>query len=219
MELPLSIGTVLYPDFELLDTFGPLEMYTLLGAERASIHMIAEQAGPVASAMGSDGPLGPKVVADYSFEDAPALDIILLPGGFGTFSQLENQALLTFLRERAERATVVSSVCTGSALLARAGLLDGLRATRNKQLFELARSQGEQVEWVESARWVDGGKMVTSSGVSAGIDMTRAIIARLFDTDVAENIAVAAEYSWQRDSTQDPFAGHLNELAREMNMI
>src|SRR5262245_64176344 len=94
---------------------------------------VAEQAGPVASTQ------GPKTVAEHSYADAPKLDLILLPGGFGTFPQLENPAMLDFLRKRSAQAEVTMSVCSGSALLAKAGLLDGRRATSNKQYFEIGR--------------------------------------------------------------------------------
>lgn len=215
---PLRIGGLLYPNFELLDMFGPLEMFSLLGVERASISMIAQKAGPVPAAMGGDGPLGPRVLADHGFADAPKLDVLLVPGGFGTFSELENEAMLSYLQARGEDTPLIASVCTGSALLAKAGLLDGLRATSNKQFFSLARAQSDKVDWVETARWVDAGKIVTSSGVSAGTDMALAIISRLLGAEAAEQIAVAAEYTWHRNPEQDPFADHLDELAKQMGL-
>lgn len=214
LAAPLQVGGLLYPNFELLDLFGPLEMFSLLGSAGARIHLIAETPGPVPSAMGADGPLGPKAVADHGFSDAPRLDILLIPGGFGTIPQLENPAMLQFLRARAADTAVIASVCTGSALLARAGLLDGLRATSNKQFFDLARSQSDRVQWVERARWVDAGQFVTSSGVSAGTDMALALIARLLGQQAAEQVADAAEYTWHRDADSDPFADQLNRLAQ-----
>jgi putative intracellular protease/amidase len=210
---PLQVGGLLYANFELLDLFGPLEMFSLLGSARAQIHMIAERPGSIPSAMGADGPLGPKAVADHGFDDAPSVDILLIPGGFGTFAELENPAMLEFLRARAKDTEIIATVCTGSALLARAGLLDGLRATSNKQLFQLARSQSDRVHWVERARWVDAGRFVTASGVSAGTDMALALIARRFGQAAAEQIAVSAEYTWHRAADSDPFAEHLDELA------
>jgi transcriptional regulator GlxA family with amidase domain len=210
---PLRVGALLYPSFELLDVFGPLEMFATLGATRVRIHMIAERAGPVPSAMAGDGPLGPSAMAEYGFADAPPLDLLLVPGGFGTVPQLENEALLEFLRVRSRTTPTIASVCTGSALLAKAGLLDGRRATSNKQFFTLAASQSAAVEWVEAARWVDTGAIVTSSGVSAGMDMALAIIARLFGADAAEQVAAATEYTWHRDADLDPFAAQLNALA------
>ncbi len=210
--MALTLGAVLYEGFELLDLFGPLEMFTALPADKLEVVMIAEQSGPVRAGSMSQAPM-PSVIADYGFNDAPPLDIILLPGGMGTIPELENEAMLSFLRGRAKTADITCSVCSGSALLARAGLLDGKRATSNKQVFALATSQSDKVQWVERARWVDDGNRVTSSGVSAGTDMSLAIIARLFGEDVANQIADGAEYTWHRDADEDPFADQLNKLA------
>ena len=87
--------------------------------------------------------------------------------------------MLDWLKERSEQAALVASVCTGSALLAKAGVLDGLRATSNKLAFAWASSQSEKVQWQQQARWVEDGKVFSSSGVSAGIDMSLAVIAKL----------------------------------------
>jgi len=214
----LSVGALLYPAFELLDMFGPLEMYSALGAERIQIHMVAQQAGPVPASMSVDGPLGPKVLADFSFEDAPQLDILLVPGGIGTIPELENEALLDFIRNRAAQAQVVTSVCTGSALLAKAGVLDGRRATSNKQVFALAVAQSSAVNWVEQARWVEDGKFFTSSGVSAGMDMTLAVIDQLFGAEATEVVTRFTEYSRHTDADVDPFAGDLNAMAEAMGL-
>ena len=103
------------------------------------------------------------------------------------------------------------SVCSGSAIFARAGLLDGRRATSNKMFFSLASSQSDKVEWVEQARWVVDGSMVTSSGVSAGTDMALAVIADLFGKERALQIAAFTEYQWHQDADSDPFAAYLNK--------
>jgi transcriptional regulator GlxA family with amidase domain len=193
------LGVVLFPEFELLDVFGPLEMFGML-KEAVDIAVVAERKGPVTSAQ------GPEVVAHHDFADAPHLDLVLVPGGFGTRTEAENPRMLEFLRKRSGEAEVVMSVCTGSGLLASAGVLDGKRATTNKMFFQWVADQGPRVDWVKAARWVEDGKLVTSSGVSAGIDMSLAVIARLFGQQMSENLAVAAEYDWDRDSTWDPFA-------------
>ena len=119
--------------------------------------------------------------------------------------------MLDFLRQRAATAEMTMSVCSGSAILAKAGLLDGRRATSNKQFFDLARAQSAAVQWVEQARWVEDGPFATSSGVSAGTDMALAVIAKLYGKEVAQQIAESTEYEWQQDSTRDPFARFLNK--------
>jgi putative intracellular protease/amidase len=199
-----TLGAILYERFELLDYYGPLEMFGSVGPE-LHIVTVAEKTGPIASVQ------GPKTVADYDFGNCPRLDLILLPGGFGTAEQLGNAALHAFLRDRAKAAEVTMSVCSGSAILAKAGLLDGRRATSNKQWFDLARMQSANVDWVTEARWVEDGPFATSSGVSAGTDMALAVIARLYGKAKADEIAEATEYEWHTDSTRDPFVKFLNK--------
>lgn len=194
-----TVGVVLYPEFESLDVYGPVEAFGCLpGLFR--VLMVAERAGPVVSAQ------GPRSVADHGFADCPRLDVILVPGGIGTREQVENKALLDWLVARAPEAQFVTSVCTGSWLLARAGLLDGRRATTNKMFFSGAHEHGPRVTWVPKARWVEDGKFVTSSGVSAGTDMALQVVAHLAGRETAENVARAMEYEWHTDAGHDPFA-------------
>ena len=193
------LGALLFPGFELLDTFGPLEMFgNMPGA--VDIVTVAERKGPVRSGQ------GPSAMADYGFDDCPPLDLLLIPGGMGTRTEVDNAALIDWLRQRASSAEVVMTVCSGTALLARAGLLDGRRATTNKMFFHEVTEQGPRVEWVREARRVEDGKYATSSGVSAGIDMALAVIAKLSGQQVSDSLAVATEYDWHRDAAWDPFA-------------
>lgn len=201
---PRTLGAILYPDFELLDYYGPLEMFGSTG-HGLKIVTIAEKIGPVRSVQ------GPCTVAEFDFAHAPALDLILLPGGIGTMEQLSNAVMLEFLRGRSAQTEVVMSVCSGSAILAKAGLLDGRRATSNKLFFSLATERSNKVNWVEQARWVEDGKFVTSSGVSAGTDMALSVIAKLYGRTHAEKVAVMTEYEWQSDSTRDPFSQYVNQ--------
>jgi transcriptional regulator GlxA family with amidase domain len=196
-----TLGVLLFPDFELLDVFGPLEAFgNLVVREHFRVLTVAAEAGPVASAQ------GPRALADHGLADCPHLDLLLVPGGMGTRREVDDEALRPWLRARAADAEIVMSVCTGAALLARAGLLDGLRATTNKRAFDWVVTQGPRVDWVRKARWVDSGKVVTSSGVSAGTDMALAVIARTLDQETAERVATIMEWTWHRDPDDDPFA-------------
>ena len=194
-----SVGVLLFEGFELLDVFGPLEMLGMLDEDFA-IRLVAESAPTVASNQ------GPRSVIDNHFADDRGYDVLLIPGGLGTRREVENPVLLDWLRKTAERAEIVASVCTGSALLAKANLLDGRRATTNKLAFDWVARQGPKVDWQRRARWVEDGKFITSSGVSAGIDMTLALIARLHGIDRARQAAHWSEYVWNEDSAEDPFA-------------
>lgn len=194
-----SIGVVLFEGFELLDVFGPLEMYGIV-PESFEIHMVAESGGDIASAQ------GPRSVVEHEFGEERQYDVLLVPGGRGARAEVENPRLLEWLRIQSMGAELVTSVCTGSALLARAGVLDGVRATTNKRSFAWAASQGDRVSWEKEARWVEDGKFFTSSGVSAGMDMSLAVIAKILGQDAAEQIAIGAEYEWHSEAGWDPFA-------------
>lgn len=194
-----QLGILLFPSFELLDVFGPLEMFQHCAATSPAV-LIAERPGAVANVFGTH------VVAQYGIDDCPKLRCLVVPGGIGTRLEVNNDRLLRFIAERAREVEVMASVCTGAGLLARAGVLDGRRATTNKWSFSWVQSQGPDVQWVKEARWVQDGNVFTSSGVSAGIDMALAIIARLDSPQAAIKIALRTEYEWHRDPSWDPFA-------------
>ena len=204
----IKLGAILYTDFELLDFYGPLEMFGNLKPQ-IEIITVAEKIGPVASFQ------GPQTVAEFDYQNCPDLDLILLPGGFGTIQELSNQATLSFLKEKVPTAKITMSVCSGSWILAKAGLLDGRRATSNKFYFKTATRQSDRVDWVSEARWVEDGPVFTSSGVSAGIDMSLAVIASLFGEKKAMEIANYTEYVWNQNPDEDPFHQYLDMLVPE----
>ena len=194
-----SLGVVLLPEFELLDVFGPLEMYGIL-SDQFQIHLVGEKRGAIASRQ------GPKSLIERELSESYQYDILLVPGGQGTRIAIHNKTLLAWLRKQSTSAEYVTAVCTGSALLAKAGLLDHRRATTNKLAFDWVTAQGEQVLWQKKARWVKDGQFFTSAGVSAGIDMSLALIAKLLGQKTAEQTAIWAEYDWHQDPDWDPFA-------------
>ena len=199
MTTKRTVGALLFPDFELLDIFGPLEMLGVL-KDHFEVVLLGETGEPIKSAQ------GPRSIIDRSFAECGEIDVLLVPGGMGTRTGINHPALLRFLRETYPSLEVLGSICTGSGLLAAAGLLEGRRATSNKKAFAWASSQGNNVDWVAQARWVEDGNIFTASGVAAGIDMSLALIARLVDEATAEKIAEYTEYDWHRDAGWDPFA-------------
>ena len=199
MSKPRVIGVVLFDGFELLDVFGPLEMFGML-PDSFEIRLLSLDQSTVRSAQ------GPRSLIDQSMSEATTTDIVLVPGGMGVRHEVNHREFLDALSELAKNAGLVTSVCTGSALLATAGLLDGLRATTNKSAFAWVSGLRPGVHWQPAARWVEDGDIVTSSGVSAGMDMALALIARLHDETTALQVARWAEYDWQRDASLDPFA-------------
>jgi transcriptional regulator GlxA family with amidase domain len=206
------LGVLVYPGFEMLDAYGPMEMWGNLRHAPASLWggpekrvavrvvTIGAQRGEFASFQ------GPKTVADYGYADAPRLDYLLVPGGMGAVPLLQDKTTLNWLKARAKQTPLVMSVCNGASLLAAAGLLDGRPATTNKMFWKMSTDPGPRVKWVKQARWVDDGAIVTSSGISAGMDMSLAVIARLYGQQVADWLAQLTEYDAHRNPAWDPFA-------------
>ena len=202
------VAVVLFDGFTVLDVYGPVQAFASCRVPQPDgtrqplfrLFSMAEQAGVVKAGEGLPS------YAEYSFEDVPDYDLLLIPGGFGTRAAVNNEAFLKRLAEASQRATVTTTVCTGSALLARTGLLDGRPATSNKIAWDWVVKQGPRVAWKRQARWVDDGNIVTSSGVSAGIDMALNLIARLHGRDMAQASARFMEYIWHDDAADDPFA-------------
>ena len=194
-----TVGAYLFHDFELLDVFGPLEMFGMY-PDTFDLRLVAEKERIVASAQ------GPRCAVDDVFADHRQYDLLLVPGGRGTRIEVDNDVVLDWLRAQARGARYITSVCTGSALLAAAGILDGIRATSNKISFDWAASQGPEVHWVREARWVEDGNIFTSSGVSAGMDMALAVVDKVLGGNAADDAAYRAEYIRNRDADHDPFA-------------
>ena len=189
----------LFDDFETLDAFGPVEV---LGGPRGKWNLLfwSIRGGTIRSRHGAVIHTDPIPPARRD------LDFVLIPGGPGTRSLSEDGDCLRHLRTLSEWATYVLTVCTGSALLAAAGVLDGRRATSNKMAFDWVRQQGNSVDWVSSARWIVDGKFYTSSGVSAGIDMSLAFVNDRLGPVWADRLATGMEYAWNSDPSNDPFA-------------
>jgi len=199
MNGKMKIGVVLFEGFETLDAMGPVEMFGMQ-KDAFDIVSVAEKAGEIKSTQGL------RTIADHGFDDEVSYDILLVPGGPGTRHEVSNSTLLDWLSEQAKTVEYMTSVCTGSALLARAGILDGYRATTNKMSFDWVAEFGPKVNWVRQARWVEDRNTLTSSGVSAGMDMSLSLISKILGEKAAEDAALWAEYSWHRDANDDPFA-------------
>jgi transcriptional regulator GlxA family with amidase domain len=193
------VSVVLFEGFQLLDVFGPVELFSMV-PDRLAIEFIGPEAGPVASSQGV------RVTATTGYATAAGPDIVLIPGGQGTRRLVNDEAFLSWLRAWATPASVVTSVCTGSAVLAAAGLLDGYRATSNKAAFGWVREQSAKVDWIAQARWVEDRDRWTSSGIAAGMDMAAALLADLFGKDVAHRATTRAELEVHEDASWDPFA-------------
>jgi transcriptional regulator GlxA family with amidase domain len=195
----LDVNALVFPGFEPLDLYGPLEMFGLMPDEFA-ISVVAKEIGQVPSGRGLSA------WADRPMADVAVTGLLLVPGGPGVSEAILDQSLLDWVLRNSKSARLTMSVCTGSLLLAKAGLLSGRAATTNKESFQWVVDQAADVQWVRTARWVEDGTIFTSSGVSAGMDMTLAVISHLHSRADAEKVALRAEYTWHDKRDIDPFA-------------
>ena len=183
----VNVGIVLFDGVQIIDFAGPYEVF---GTAGFGVVTLTRDGKPVTTAMGL------RVTPDHDFASAPAFDVLLVPGGDVGDAQ-QDTALLDFIRSRATNARHVLSVCTGAHVLGAAGLLDGLQATTfTPRIDQLAR-QYPAIDVVRDVRWTDNGKIITSAGLSSGLDAALHVVARLRGNDVARSTALHMEYDWQ----------------------
>jgi transcriptional regulator GlxA family with amidase domain len=184
-----TFGILLFPEAEELDFVGPWEVFTSFAKffdKEWQALLVAQTREPVRAAKGM------LFTPDYAFADCPPLDVLLVPGGQGTRREVNNEALIEFVRRAGQSAAWVTSVCTGAFILRRAGFLAGRRATTHWASLDSLRSEPD-VEVVEQ-RFVHDGNVITAAGVSAGIDMALYLVGLLAGPEVARNVQKVIEY-------------------------
>ncbi len=189
MTTTMTIGVLLFDGAEELDFVGPWEVFTMAAQidDGFRVVTIAERAEPVTAAKGM------RILPDHGFADAPALDLVLVPGGRGTRVEVNNQTLLDWIATVSSNCQWVTSVCTGSLLLTAAGPAKGKRVTTHWGFIETLRARGE-AEVVENIRYVRDGNVVTAAGVSAGIDMALWLVGQIREPAFARQVQRAMEY-------------------------
>lgn len=193
-----KLAVLLFDNFETLDVYGPVEIFGIM-KEVYEVSFYSLDGGVVKNGHGVSA------LSEKLDSIKKGVDIFLIPGGWGTRPEVNNVALIALIKEIAEASNHVLTVCTGTALLARTGLLDGRKATSNKRAFDWVMEQGANVEWIRKARWVVDGKYYTSSGVSAGMDMVLGFIEDMHGPELALDLANRIEYNWNRDKDEDNF--------------
>ena len=193
------VGIVLFHDVEVLDFCGPFEVFSATRRneekrrEESSpfeVLLVAERPGPITTTGGMT------VLPQHTFANCPRLDIVVAPGGWGTRKELKNPIMLDWLRTRAAEAEIVTAVCTGSMLLGFAGLLNGLHATTHWRSLDWMRDSFPAVAVEYDKHFVEDGRVFTSAGISAGIDMSLKVVAHCFGHDVARATARHMEYPY-----------------------
>lgn len=194
-----TVGILIFDDVEVLDFAGPFEVFSRTRLLAGAASRRSDESAPfkVVTVAQSTSPIvatgGLRVIPDHAWNTAPPLDILVVPGGFGTRPLLEHRPTIEWIRQAADRAKQVTSVCTGALLLAKAGLLRGRRATTHWAAYDLLQTLDPSVSVVRDARVVRD-TVFSSAGVSAGIDMAFDVVASLCGEAVADETAHYIEY-------------------------
>ena len=194
-----DIVTILFNDFETLDVFGPIEILGRM-PQHFNPEFYSLDGGIITSSQ--------KVqIVTKAFSEMHSVSCILvIPGWIGTRNLIKDTRFIDALAQFAGKAEFILTVCTGSILFSKTGLLDGKKATSNKRVFAWTGKESPKVQWVKNARWIKDGNIYTSSGVSAGIDMTLGFISDLLGYETAKQQSIEIEYTWNENPESDPFA-------------
>lgn len=195
----MHVGVLLFENFETLDVFGPVEIIGRL-KDFYTITFYSLSGGLIKNSHGVS------IATEKLESENNDLDIFIIPGGSGTRKEVDNISLIDSIRKIAVLSKYVLTICTGSALLAKTGLLDNRKATSNKRAFEWVISNGKNVNWIKHARWTVDDKYYTSSGVSAGMDMALGFLCDLHGLEFARKTAFEIEYNWTEQKENDNFS-------------
>ncbi|RJR53220.1 MAG: DJ-1/PfpI family protein [Desulfobacteraceae bacterium] len=192
-----QVGILLFENVEVLDFCGPFEVFSVVRLDEEkrrdepspfNVFLVAETKKPVSTSGGM------KVLPDYDLDDCPALNLLVVPGGWGTRTEMNNERLLKWIAERASQVEILSSVCTGALLLGKAGLLRGKRATTHWRSLDWMQELFPDAVVEKQLHFVEEGALFTSAGISAGIDMSLRVVSRYFGETVARATAKHMEY-------------------------
>ncbi len=191
-QIKKNLGIFIFPDVEVLDFAGPFEVFSVFNElnqyRLLNVFTIGETCDPILAKNGL------QVVPDYTLETCPQLDYLIIPGGSGTRALLENEMVLNWIDQASSTCENILSVCSGSLVLGKLGLLKGLTATTHHEIFPELEALAPDATIVRDQRFTDNGKILTSAGVAAGIDMSLYMVGRLFGKDQAETTARYIEY-------------------------
>jgi len=199
------VGIVIFPEVEVLDFCGPYEVFTVTRLDEArrreepspfEVLLLAERVEAITTAAGM------RVLPDCTLAACPPLDILVVPGGWGTRRQMDNKILIDWIAEQGRQVDTLTSVCTGALLLGQAGLLDGRRATTHWRSLEALRESFPRVTVEEQLHVVEDGNLLTSAGISAGLDLALQVVARYYGEAVARATARHMEYRYPEDNAR-----------------
>jgi transcriptional regulator GlxA family with amidase domain len=195
MNEPRNVAILVFDDVEVLDFCGPFEVFSITGrsgdATHFNVYTVAEHSRPVVARNGLS------VNPEHALDDHPRPNVLVVPGGAGTRREMNRAPLLDWIKRVEPGCELVLSVCTGALLLARAGLLDGLRATTHHEVLDTLREVAPRTEIMTGVRYVDNGRIIVAAGIAAGIDASLHAVARLVGEETARKTASHMEYDWR----------------------
>lgn len=194
-DMKKNVGIFIFDNMEVLDFAGPYEVFAITGQRAGEgsfqVFTVAEKEGPVSAVNG----LG--INPDYSFSNSLPIDILIIPGGIGTRALIKNDTVIAWVKKASAQAELILSVCSGALVLAQAGLLANKNATTHHGCLDLLKELAPSVKVHADKRFLDNGDIITSAGISAGIDMSLYVVARLLGREQALETAHHMEYMWQ----------------------
>ena len=194
-----TVGIVVFDEIEVLDFCGPFEVFSVVRLDEAkrrvepspfNVKLVSETGQAITTSGGM------RVTPDYSFADCPHLDILCVPGGWGTRRELANPVMLDWLHSRAQQVELLTSVCTGAMLLGFAGLLEGRRATTHWRSLDWMRDSFPRTTVLYDQHVVEDDNLISSAGISAGIDMALKVVTRYCGAEISRATARQMEYPW-----------------------
>ena len=200
-----QVGILVFKDVEVLDFCGPFEVFSATRLEDDkrreepspfNVFLVAEKKGPVVASGGL------KVLPDYDFQDCPEVNILVVPGGWGSRREMNNARLLKWIIDRSRQLEILASVCTGALILGRAGLLEGRHATTHWRSLDWMQELFPKAIVEKKLHVVEEGNLITSAGISAGIDMALKVVARCFGETVARATAKHMEYPFPESNAR-----------------
>lgn len=214
---PVNYAVILFPAFEVIDVFGPLSILNLLSlAQPLNLYILAPTLNPVSTQPRmitvAKSNFSETILPTHTFDNAPEdIEVLIIPGGLGTRAPSpELDPHVAFIKKTYPKLKYLIGICTGVGLVARTGILDGIRATGNKRSWSWVIAQSSKVHWISHARWVNSGNIWTTSGLTSGIDGAFDFVKSVYGEDVALNLANGLEYKRELDWRNDPFADLYN---------
>jgi len=201
----INVGILIFNEVEVLDFAGPYEVFSRTRLEKGAESRKSNDSAPfkVFTVSVNDKTIkatgGLKVISDYTFLNSPKIDILIIPGGYGTRPLLNNEDVLNWIKSISNDSEITSSVCTGALLLAKAGLLDGKRATTHWGAIGALKSINKNIQVIDNRRIVND-EIITSAGVSSGIDMAFMIVENLYGEQVASDTAKYIEFHRSKEN-------------------